>query len=139
MSFDFLGYTFQPRLAQNSQRGEWFTNWLPAVSNESLRSMNEKMWKWIELNNPHITLEDVATVINPILRGWIYYYGKFYKVKLKKYMHIVDVKLASWARRKYKPLRASEMRAICWLHKVHQRQPKLFAHWELLGTKPTIG
>ena len=42
MSFDFLGYTFKPRLAQNSQRGEWFTAWLPAVSGKSMRSMNER-------------------------------------------------------------------------------------------------
>jgi RNA-directed DNA polymerase len=47
-SFDFLGYTFRPRLAENSGRGEWFTNWLPAVSHRSMRSMNEKMRKWEE-------------------------------------------------------------------------------------------
>ena len=53
-------------------------------------------------------------------------------------MHIVNVKLASWARRKYKNLRASEIKAIRWLHGVAVRQPNLFAHWALLGSKPTI-
>jgi len=125
MSFDFLGYQFKPRLVRNSQRGEWFTNWLPAVSNKSMRSMNEKMRKWEVLRKTTINLQEIAAAINPVLTGWINYYGKFYKAKLVNYMHIVNVKLASWARRKYKNLRASEMNAIKWLHGVSQRQPKL--------------
>jgi len=137
-SFDFLGYTFRPRLAENSGRGEWFTNWLPAVSHRSMQSMNEKMRKWDVLKKRDNTLQEIAVAINPVLRGWINYYGKFYKTKLKKFMHIVNVKLASWARRKYKNLRASEMKAIRWLHGVTVRQPNLFAHWALLGSKPTI-
>jgi RNA-directed DNA polymerase len=138
MSFDFLGYTFKPRLAQNSQRGEWFTNWLPAVSRKSMRSMNEKMRKWEVLKRTTNTLQEVAAKINPILTGWIHYYSKFYKAKLVNYMHIVNVKLARWARRKYKNLRASEMKAIRWLHRISVREPNLFAHWSLLGSKPTI-
>jgi len=137
-SFDFLGYTFRPRLAENSQRGEWFTNWLPAVSSKSMRSMNEKMRKWEVLKKGENTLQEIAAAINPVLRGWINYYGKFYKTKLKSFMHIINIKLASWARRKYKTLKASEMKAIRWLHKVSVRQPTLFAHWALLGSKPTI-
>jgi RNA-directed DNA polymerase len=138
MSFDFLGYTFKPRLAKNSQRGEWFTNWLPAVSIRSMRSMNDKMQKWEALRRTTTTLQEVAAAINPVLSGWINYYSKFYKAKLVNYMHIVNVKLASWARRKYKKLRASEMKAIRWLHRISVRQPNLFAHWALLGSKPTI-
>jgi hypothetical protein len=137
-SFDFLGYTFRPRLAENGRRGEWFTNWLPAVSHRSMRSMNEKMRKWDVLKKRDNTLQEIGVAIKPVLRGWINYYGKFYKTKLKSFMHIVNVKLASWARRKYKNLRASEMKAIRWLHGVTVRQPNLFAHWALLGSKPTI-
>jgi RNA-directed DNA polymerase len=138
MSFDFLGYTFKPRLAQNSFRGEWFTNWLPAVSGKSMKSMNEKMRKWDVLNKTTNTIQEIAEAINPVLTGWIHYYGKFYKTKLKEFMHTVNVKLASWARRKYKKLRASEMKAIRWLHRISVRQPGLFAHWLLLESKPTI-
>jgi group II intron reverse transcriptase/maturase len=138
-SFDFLGYTFRPRLAENGQRGEWFTNWLPAVSSRSMRSMNSKMREWEALKKRDNTLQEIALAINPVLRGWINYYGKFYKTKLKSFMHIVNVKLASWARRKYKNLRASEMKAIRWLHGVTVRQPNLFVHWALLGSKPTVG
>lgn len=137
-SFDFLGYNFKPRMAVNSHRGEWFTNWLPAVSIASMRSMNEKMRKWHVLKQTTNTLQDVAGSINPVLTGWINYYSKFYKATLVNYMHIINVKLASWARRKYKHLRASEMKAIRWLHGISVRQPTLFAHWSLLGATPTV-
>jgi len=139
VTFDFLGYTFKPRIAQNSIRGEWFTNWLPAVSTKAMKSMNEKMREWDVLRKTTITIQEVAAKINPVLRGWINYYGKFYKTKLKKFMHIVNVKLATWARRKYKNLRVSEMKAIRWLHGISVRRPGLFAHWSLLGAKPTFG
>ena len=137
--FDFLGYTFKPRLARNSIRGEWFTNFLPAVSTKALSSMNAKMKGWKVWKQPVTTLQEVATAINPVLRGWINYYGKFYKAKLTNFMHIVNVKLAHWARRKYKNLRTSDNKAMNWLHRISVRQPRLFAHWSLLGSKPTIG
>jgi RNA-directed DNA polymerase len=139
VSFDFLGFTFKPRLAQNSKRGERFTNWLPAVSTKAMSSMNEKMQKWQILHKTTITIQEIADAINPVLRGWINYYGKFYKTKLKSFMHIVNVKIASWARRKYKNLRPSEMKAIRWLHGISLRRPNLFAHWDLLNSKPTLG
>ena len=139
VSFDFLGFTFMPRSAQNSIRGEWFTNFLPAVSTKAMRSMNEKMKTWEALKKTTNTLQEIATQINPVLRGWINYYGKFYKAKLTNFMHILNVKLATWARRKYKNLRATELKAIRWLHQISVRRPNLFAHWSLLGSKPTLG
>jgi len=139
ISFDFLGYSFKPRMAKNSIRGVWFTNWLPAVSSKAMGSMNEKMREWEVLKKTGNTIQEVASKINPVLRGWINYYGKFYKAKLINFMHIVNVKLACWARRKYKNLRVSEMKAIRWLHGISVRRPGLFAHWSLLGSKPTIG
>jgi RNA-directed DNA polymerase len=78
-----------------------------------------------------------AEHINPILRGWISYYGKFYKTTLREFMHNVNVKIASWARRKYKNLRPSEMKAISWLYGISQNSPNLFAHWQRLGSKPS--
>ncbi len=138
VTFDFLGYTFMPREAQNSIRKETFTNWLPAVSKKAMKSMNEKMHEWSVLQQTGNTIQEIALKINPVLRGWINYYGKFYKTKLRDFMHIVNVKLASWARRKYKNLRTSEMKAIRWLHAISARRPGLFAHWSL-GAKPTVG
>lgn len=139
VSFDFLGYTFKPRQAQNGRKDGSFTNWLPAVSTKAMKSMNEKMREWEVLQKTGNTIQEIAAKINPVLRGWINYYGKFYKTKLRNFMHIVNVKLATWARRKYKNLRATELKAIRWLHGISVRRPGLFAHWSLLGAKPTFG
>lgn len=138
ISFDFLGYTYKPRMAKNSIRGVWFTNWLPAVSNKAMKSMNEKMKGWAILRSSGCILAEVVAAINPVIQGWISYYGQFYKAKLINFMHIVNVKLAGWARRKYKRLRSSEMKAIRWLQDISLRNPNLFAHWKI-GSKPTVG
>jgi RNA-directed DNA polymerase len=137
VSFDFLGFTFKPRLAQNSRRKVWFTNWLPSVSNKAMKSMNEKMKQWSILRNSGCTLEQLARMINPVLKGWINYYGRFYKTTLRNFLHVVNVKIARWARRKYKGLRVSDKKAIRWLYGISQRSPNLFAHWSI-GSKPTL-
>lgn len=139
VSFDFLGFTFMPRSAQNSIRGECFTSFLPAVSRKAMKSMNEKMTDWEVLKKTTNTLQDIAREINPVVSGWINYYGKFYKTKMKEFMHILNVKLEAWARRKYKRLRTGGMKTVKWLHQISLRRPKLFAHWELLNSKPTVG
>jgi len=139
VSFDFLGYTFKPRQAQNGRKDGSFTNCLPGVSAKAMKSMNEKMREWDVLQKTGNTIQEIATKINPVLRGWINYYGKFYKTKLRNFMHIVNVKLATWAKRKYKRFRGSELKAIRWLHGISVRRPGLFAHWSLLGSKPTFG
>ena len=139
VSFDFLGFTFKPRLAQNSTRGEWFTNFLPAVSTKAMRTMNEKMKKWKALKKTTNTLQEIAEQINPVIRGWINYYGTFYKSKMKEFMHILNVKLEAWARRKYKRLRTGGMKTVKWLHQISVRRSNMFAHWTLLNSKPTVG
>ena len=137
VSFDFLGYSFKPRMAQNSKRKVWFTSWLPAVSNKAMKAMNEKLRGMSIFRASGCTLQQLVEKLNPVLQGWINYYGKFYKTKLVSFMHNVNVKIATWARRKYKGLRSSEMKAIEWLHGVSQRSPNLFAHWAI-GAKPTV-
>ncbi|MFT4153644.1 group II intron reverse transcriptase/maturase [Parafilimonas sp.] len=139
ITFDFLGFTFMPRQAQNGRKDGSFTNFLPAVSTKAMKAMNEKMRKWNALKKTTNTLSEIAGEINPIIRGWIHYYGTFYKTKMKEFMHILNVKLEAWARRKYKRLRTGGMKTVRWLHQISVRRPKMFAHWELLNSKPTVG
>lgn len=138
ISFDFLGYTFKPRMARNSYRGVWFTAFVPAVSKKAKSSMNEKMRDWTILRDTTCKLIDVVRAINPVLHGWINYYGKFYAAELVNFMDIVNVRLAVWARRKYKRLRTSTTKAIRWLYHISRRSPTLFAHWKF-GTMPSAG
>lgn len=82
-------------------------------------------------------IEEIAKAINPVVKGWINYYGKFYSSKLRSFMNTINVIIARWARRKYKKLRASLIKAIRWLKGLSVRNPALFAHWEF-GVKPSV-
>jgi len=139
VQFDFLGYTFKPRQAQNRIRKVSFTNCLPAVSNKSKKSMREKMKQWGTLKLSGSQLEEVAKEINPVVRGWINYYGKFYASKLKTFMREVNLRIVKWARSKYLKIRPSIIKGLMWLKGVSQRRPYLFAHWKLLSAYPSVG
>jgi hypothetical protein len=71
-------------------------------------------------------------MFNPVIRGWINYYGHYYKSALYPTLRHIDAKLAQWAYWKYKSLRGHRRRARHWLDRVARRQSSLFAHWSLL-------
>ena len=45
ISFDFLGYTFRPRLAKNKY-GKIFLNYLPAMSDKAIKALKEEVRSW---------------------------------------------------------------------------------------------
>jgi len=136
--FDFLGYTFKPRQAQNGNRKENFTNFLPAVSTKAKKAMNSKLNSMPILRTPGIEIEAVAKAMNPVLQGWINYYGKFYASELKSFMRRINAKLANWAIRKYKGLRTSVTSAMKWVSSLCVRKPDLFAHWTFGATPKMV-
>jgi RNA-directed DNA polymerase len=82
------------------------------------------------------SLEDIAEKINPVLRGWYQYYGRFYKSALFSVLRNVERSLKLWARWKYKGLRGHQRNACRFLGRVRKRMPDLFVHWQLgLGSK----
>lgn len=137
MYFDFLGYTFMPRQAQNGRKDGSFTNFLPAVSAKAMKSMRDRMKEWKTLKIAWCQIEDLAREINPVVRGWINYYGKFYQTKLRSFMREINLRIVKWARTKYKKVRSSELKAITWLKGLSQRSPNLFTHWTA-GVLPTV-
>ena len=76
-------------------------------------------------------MKELADSFNPVLRGWINYYGKFYKSKLAPILGQLDYALVRWAKRKYKRLGGSASRATVWLKRVVAHKPQLFAHWSI--------
>ena len=85
------------------------------------------------------SLDDLARMWNRVLRGWIQYYGVFYKSALYPVFHHLNRTLVRWAMRKYKRLRRRPRRAEYWLGRIARREPSLFAHWQQLGIMPTAG
>ncbi|EQD78426.1 RNA-directed DNA polymerase (Reverse transcriptase), partial [mine drainage metagenome] len=72
-----------------------------------------------------------ARRINPIVRGWIRYYGLYYKSVLRGVLDHLNWILIQWVRRKYKPFRRHQRQAMYWLARLARRQPSLFAHWQM--------
>jgi RNA-directed DNA polymerase len=127
--FDFLGYTFRPRLAV-SRAGKRFVSFSPAVSRDAQRAMGATIRAWRINRRSRQTLEEFAAVINPIVRGWLNYYGRFYRSQLRPVLRRINVYLVRWAMNKYKRLRGRPPRARAWLLAVYRRQPDLFEHWQ---------
>ena len=129
--FDFLGYTFRSRRSKN-RWGKTFINFSPAISNKAAKLIRQtaRRWRW-QLRSDK-SLEDLSRMFNPIIQGWINYYGRYYKSALYPTLRCLDRRLVRWATRKYKRLRRHRRRAEHWLRRIARKQPDLFAHWRLL-------
>jgi RNA-directed DNA polymerase len=126
--FDFLGYTFRPRRSKN-RAGRLFVSFAPAVSSKAAKAMRQRVRGWRVHRRTDLALDELAQWIQPVVRGWVQYYARFYPSALRTALRTLDSFLVRWAQRKYKRLRGHTKRAWGWLMSVRARQPRLFAHW----------
>jgi group II intron reverse transcriptase/maturase len=132
-SFDFLGYTFRPRRAMN-RAGQLFVSFSPAVSNTAAKAMRQQIRAWRLHRRTNWTLQQLAEAINPIVRGWINYYGRFYRSTLAtSVLQQINEYLIRWAMWRYKPMRRSPRKAARFLARIARSDPNLFAHWKLVA------
>ena len=127
-SFDFLGYTFRARAAKNSKTNEVFTSFLPAVSKASTKRLCDKIRDLRLKGMTQLNIKDVASILNPIIRGWMNYFKAFYPTEMYKAMRLVNNMLKRWVMRKHKGIHSLK-HADKWLRGVMARQPALFYHW----------
>jgi len=118
--FDFLGYTFRPRRSKNRDGG-FFVGFIPAASNAAQKAMRQTMRSWRLHRRSGQTLDDFARMFNPVLRGWINYYGRFYKSELYPTFQHFDLILGRLASRKYNRLRGRQRKAKHWLYRRRSR------------------
>src|SRR5260370_15471413 len=138
-NFDFLGYTLRPRLARRRQ-GRIGVSFSPAVSNKALKAVRREVRSWNLPRRSDKSLDDLARMFNPVIRGWINYYGHYYKSALYPTLRHIDAKLARSAFWKYKSLRGHRPRARHWLDPAAPPHSRLFAHSALLhGRGLTMG
>src|SRR5215218_114421 len=105
--------------------GSLFWSFTPAVSQAALTAMRETIRKTNLRNRTQITLEDVANEINPLLRGWIEYYGRYCPSALYPVFRHVNRTLVAWAMRKYKRLAGHRTRASTFLETISRENPRL--------------
>jgi RNA-directed DNA polymerase len=127
-SFTFLGYTFRARKALTGDGASMFAAFLPAVSKDALKKMGEEVRSWRVHQRTATELQDLADWINPIVKGWMAYYGRYYRTGLNSLLRRINAYLVRWARWKYKRLRTYK-KARRWWEGLTARQPRLFAHW----------
>ena len=138
VKFDFLGYTFQPRRAKN-HRGKFFVSFLPAISTKAAKAIRRTIREWrMASTRNNQRLEDLARLVNPSVRGWMNYYGRFYRSKCVQVLRHLNEALATWVRRKYKRFRRRERASMYWLGCIARRDRKLFVLWQL-GIVPEVG
>jgi RNA-directed DNA polymerase len=136
--FDFLGYTFRPRRAK-SRRGKLFMSFLPAISNKAATEIRKTIREWrLARRWTNRKLTDLTQVVNPFVRGWFNYYGRFYRSRcLEVFAHLNEA-LVAWVRRKYKRFHRRRRASTYWLGQIARREPTLFVHWHL-GVWPAAG
>lgn len=135
--FDFLGYTFCSRRSKN-RYGKHFINFTPGVSRKACKTMRQTIRNWRLHRKPDKSIEEISRVFNPVIQGWINYYGRFYKSELYTVLRHMNRALVQWVRRKYKRFNNRRRRAEYWLGRLARREPGLFAHWKM-GIMPTAG
>ena len=130
-SFDFLGYTFRPRKARN-RYGRIFLNFTPAVSNKARRKIMEEIKSWKLHRKTNLSCIEIAKKINPAMRGWINFYGKYHKSALYSLFFQLDKILIRWSQGKFKKLRTSLQRTLKWWRRIAYSNKHLFSHWKLV-------
>jgi hypothetical protein len=106
-----------------------FTSFLPAMSRRAQKAKSEELRRWRLHRNTASDLADLAEWMNPVIQGWMNYYGMFYRSELYDLLRRINTYLMRWARRKYKRLRAFK-RFKRWWDRLLKRAPNLFAHWK---------
>ncbi|MHC5908576.1 group II intron reverse transcriptase/maturase [Streptomyces sp. S6] len=127
-SFTFLGFTFQRRPARG-RNGKIFTSFLPAPSKDALKKMSTEVRSWRLHMHIGYTLGEFARWLNPIIRGWMQYYGAFYRTELYPLLKRINYYLMRWVRKKYRRLKTFKNFHRRW-KQVTTAYPLFFAHWK---------
>jgi len=133
ISFDFLGFQFRARKTMWTKSGHRiFTHsFQPAASPKALKRISREIRRWALHHRSDKSLDDLADFYNPVIRGWIGYYGNFYRTQLRPTLKRIDLYVIRWARRKFRRLVHQTKGAREWFDRVRRANPTLFAHWPL--------
>ncbi|PCJ17559.1 MAG: group II intron reverse transcriptase/maturase [Candidatus Cloacimonadota bacterium] len=131
ISFDFLGFTFKPRKCINSKTGEIYNYFCPSISLASKKKLRGVIKSWILKDRIVYDFYSLSAVLNPIIRGWINYFGKFRKSGMSDVWRYLHDRIVSWIRRKYKRHSSTYGKAYRFMITMMKAKPTLFAHWKV--------
>ena len=129
-SFEFLGYCFRRRARRDSRRGTCATSFTPAVSKAAQKAMRAMIRRSDLRNRTDWDLVDISKRFNPVLRGWLNYYGHYRRTEMNSVLRHFNQTLVCWAARKFKRFHDGKRGAARFIQEVARRQPRLFVHWQ---------
>jgi len=131
VKFDFLGYCFRPRMVKRFRDNTRFCGFNPAVSSSAMKAMRSTIRDLKLRHQTQLSLQDIAQRLNPLLRGWIDYYGRYAPSALYPMLRYVNLMLVDWAMRKFKRFKDHKVRASQFFQRLAAERSDLFAHWNL--------
>jgi hypothetical protein len=131
VSFDFLGFCFRSRRVLNSRDGSLFGGFNPAVSPSAMKAMRETIRDLNLRRQTHLSLQAIASKLNPLLSGWINYYGRYAPSALYPVLRHVNLTLVAWAMRKFKRFKHNKTGASQFFLRLVKESAGLFVHWRL--------
>lgn len=132
-AFTFLGYTFRRRGARNERDQVTFTAFTPAISKDALKKISGTVRRWRLGRRTSLTLADIARWMNPIVRGWMQYYGRFNRSALYPLLQRINAYLVRFLRNKFKRVRSFKKAHAGW-QRIISQYPRAFAHWAWINT-----
>lgn len=128
--FEFLGYMYKAMYIK-CRDGKMRNNFICYVSKQSGKAFRDKI-KALEIHKrTGSTIQMISEMLNPLIRGWMNYFSKYNPSAMQYTLMIIERRIVRWAMSKYKHFRGRRKRAEKWLSQVKEREPKLFAHWNL--------
>jgi group II intron reverse transcriptase/maturase len=126
-SFTFLGYTFRPRRARRKD-GVQFTSFLPAISKDALKKISAEVRSWRLHRQTRLDSAGIARWVNPKIRGWMNYYGTFFRSALYPLLRRINTYLMRWLMNKHKRYRTWKKATQAWTEAA-AAWPQYYAHW----------
>ena len=101
----------------------------PQVSAASLKATRQRIRELKLRKRTHVRLADIAREINPILQGWLNYYGRYTPTAMYPMWKYVNATMVAWAMRKYKRYAGRKIQASQMIESIANKRPRLFVHW----------
>jgi RNA-directed DNA polymerase len=130
VQFDFLGFSFLPIMTK-LKRGGSFLQYDCKMSRKSKKRILQDLREMELHRKTRSTIQDLAIMLNPKIRGWINYYGKISRNSLKPVFYYFHHRLIKWILNKYKRFKGSKVLAVKWLRRITKDYPNTFYHWAL--------
>jgi len=125
-SLDFLGFTLKPYWVKTNKG--YCLMLTTFMSTRSMSSVLEKFAK-LKIHKWRKSIEALATELNPIIRGVMNYYCKFWSNHTRYVWNQLNMRLLKWVKWEkglYK------MAAVRWLKNKYCEKANLFYHWKLV-------